>query len=430
MALFRILVVGLFAVCIMDAAAGRAATLQMLYDFTNVPDGNAPRGALVLSSTGALYGTTAAGGLYNGGTVFKMTPPAPGKTAWVETNLHSFGGTGDGSFLQSTLIRDETGALYGTTFMGGASGTGTVFKLTPPAAGQTKWTETILRSFLPTQPNGTNSGGAYPYAGALARDAAGNLYGTTYNGGSGGGVNCPSGVGVVYKLAPPAAGHTAWTETVLHTFTECGSAFSGIYAGLTIGPNGALYGAAVQGGTTPYDYGMAFMLSPPTASSPNWAFSILHVFRDSQNNDGQMPEAAPIADRNGNLYGTTAAGGRYQSGTVYKLTPPPAGSASWTETILYDIPAGGYQFLSGVTMDAAGALYGVTELGGSAGEGTAFKLTPPQTAGGTWTPTILATFTGPNGEQPSAAPVVDSSGTAYGTTQASSKAGTVYRIVP
>jgi uncharacterized repeat protein (TIGR03803 family) len=91
----------------------------------------------------------------NLGTVFKLTPPAAGQTAWTETVLVSFNGA-NGNGPAAGLIADSAGNLYGTTNEGGASGLGTVFKLTPPAAGQTAWTETVLVSF-----NGTN--GQYPF---------------------------------------------------------------------------------------------------------------------------------------------------------------------------------------------------------------------------------------------------------------------------
>jgi uncharacterized protein YceK len=174
---------------------------------------------LIADESGALYGTTALGGnsacsVLGCGTVFKLTPPSQGETAWTETVLYSFKGASDGANPFASLISGESGALYGTTLLGGSgncfgSECGTVFKLTPPAEGETVWTETVLYSF-----NG-GSDGNFPRASLIA-DERGALYGTTS---SGGGSNCPGFVcGTVFKLTPPAEGQTAWTETVLYGF--------------------------------------------------------------------------------------------------------------------------------------------------------------------------------------------------------------------
>lgn len=161
-------------------------------------DGADPDGGLLFDVAGALYGTTEeGGGLRSGmGTVFKLSPPAAGKTQWAETVLYSFKGPPqhDGAFPNAGLIIDKQGALYGTTFFGGTIGYGTVFKLTPPAAGQSQWTETLLHS-LAGKPND----GAQIRAGVIF-DNAGALYGTTEAGGA-------SGNGTVFQVtgAAPAA---------------------------------------------------------------------------------------------------------------------------------------------------------------------------------------------------------------------------------
>jgi uncharacterized repeat protein (TIGR03803 family) len=150
---------------------------RVLYGFTG-SDGAHPHAGLIADATGALYGTTWLGGTAGYGTVFKLTPPAAsGWTWWTETVLHNFTGS-DGAEPLAGLIADAAGALYGTTRYGGASGRGTVFKLTPPAASGGSWTETVLHGF-----NGSD--GDTPLAGLLA-DATGALYGTTEWGGPGG----------------------------------------------------------------------------------------------------------------------------------------------------------------------------------------------------------------------------------------------------
>jgi uncharacterized repeat protein (TIGR03803 family) len=162
------------AVATLPALPATAATLTRLASF-NGTNGQYPLAGLIADSAGNLYGTTYEGEASGLGTVFKLTPPAAGKKAWKETVLVSFNST-NGAYPEAGLIADSAGNLYGTTEGGGTSNLGTVFKLTPPAAGEKAWTETVLVSF-----NGTN--GQNPVAG-LIPDSAGNLYGTTEEGGT------------------------------------------------------------------------------------------------------------------------------------------------------------------------------------------------------------------------------------------------------
>lgn len=186
------------------------------------------------------------------GTVFKLTPTSKGPTTWAETVLHSFlGAPSDGAGPFAGLIADKEGALYGTTFYGGTA-SGTVFKLTPPAKGQTGWTETVLYNFC-SQPN--CSDGAAPYAGLIA-DEEGALYGTTGNGG----IN----FGTVFKLTPPANGQTTWTETVLYRFCSQPSCSDGglPLAGLIFDKEGVLYGTTFGGGSSGLVGGTVFKMTP------------------------------------------------------------------------------------------------------------------------------------------------------------------------
>jgi uncharacterized repeat protein (TIGR03803 family) len=190
-------------------ASSGARSITTLYSFQN--DAIGPHAALILDEAGNLYGTTQCCGMGRGGTVFKLTRGSNG--AWVETVLHIFvndsmGKSPDGYNPQTGLVFDAAGNLYGTTQSGGASlnGDGTVFKLAPGSNGA--WSETVLHSFNILK----NKDGRNPL-GQLVLDAAGNLYGTTQDGGKGGG-------GTVFKLAPGSDG--AWTETVLHGFDYSG----------------------------------------------------------------------------------------------------------------------------------------------------------------------------------------------------------------
>jgi uncharacterized repeat protein (TIGR03803 family) len=221
----------------------------VLHSFTGGSDGANPYASLIADKQGALYGTTHVGGSSGSGTVFKLTPPVNGQTAWKETVLYSFGGS-DGAFPWAGLVADKQGALYGTTTAAGNAacdggyGCGTVFKLTPPVNGQTAWKETVLHTFA------GGGDGATPFAGLIA-DQQGALYGTTEQGGS-------SNYGTVFKLTPPAKAQTTWTETVLHSFSFSSSDLDGVYptASLIAGEQGTLYGATPNGGSRgPYGYG-------------------------------------------------------------------------------------------------------------------------------------------------------------------------------
>jgi uncharacterized repeat protein (TIGR03803 family) len=228
---------------------------RVLYRFTGGSDGALPQtGSLIADNQGALYGTTNIGGdsVNNAyGTVFKLTPPAKGQTAWTETVLYRFTGGSDGVIPIGGVIADNQGALYGTTRFGGgacpaSNGFGTVFKLTPPAKGQTAWTETVLYSFK------GGSDGASPLAG-LTADNRGALYSTTQQNGSSG--NNGYGFGTVFKLTPPAKGQTAWTETVLYSFKGGSDGFSP-WAGLIADNQSALYGTTnIGGGSSNCGYG-------------------------------------------------------------------------------------------------------------------------------------------------------------------------------
>jgi len=131
-------------------------------------------------------------------------------------------GRGDGAHPDAGVIVDRQGVLYGTTSGGGSyggiagHGFGTVYKLVPPAKGQTAWAETVLYSFKggSESPKGGNDG-AFP--GGLIADKQGALYGTTSGGGSNGGI-AGYGFGTVFKLTPPVKGQTVWTETMLYSF--------------------------------------------------------------------------------------------------------------------------------------------------------------------------------------------------------------------
>src|ERR1022692_3318787 len=261
----------IFTAILFVTSSGAAAEEKVLHNFNNDgTDGTLPYGGLIFDAAGNLYGTTSVGGTSNTGTVFELTPAADG--TWTEKVLHSFSGGTDGIHPYAGLIFDAAGNLYGTTELGGAYGYGTVFEVTPAAGGT--WTEKVLHSFYN---DGTD--GLEPYAG-LILDAAGNLYGTTQDGGT-------AFTGKVFQLTTAAGG--TWTEKVVHTF---GSSTDGIdpVAGLIFDGAGNLYGTTSRGGT--YNLGTAFELTP--AGGGTWTERVTHSFGNGT--DGANPQAGLIFD--------------------------------------------------------------------------------------------------------------------------------------
>ncbi|MFI5115931.1 MAG: choice-of-anchor tandem repeat GloVer-containing protein, partial [Terriglobales bacterium] len=262
--------------------------------------------------------------------------------------------------------------------------------------------EKVLYTF-----QGGTGDGAFPQAG-LIFDTAGNLYGTTSLGGA-------YGFGTVFELTPTAGG--TWTEKVLYSFKNDGTDGSNPKAGVIFDAAGNLYGTTSLGGAGVCQgagCGTVFELTP--AAGGTWTEKVLHSFGGAT--DGVIPEAGLIFDAAGNLYGTTGYGGPYNWGTVFELTP--AAGGTWTENVLYSFQGGadGAGPAAGLVFDAAGNLYGTTEVGGAGvcqgnGCGTVFELTPA--AGGTWTENVLYRFqSGADGANPYDALIFDAAGNLYG----------------
>jgi len=213
-----------------------AQTETVLYSFGGYSgDGNNPYAGLVMDKKGNLYGTTAWGGAYTNGSVFKVTP------AGEESVLYSFGDFPDGGEPLAGLIMDKDGNLYGTTCCVGAYWEGTVFKVTPSGE------ETVLYSFE----GGQSGDGGYPLGG-LIMDKEGNLYGTTSFGGTS--TNCAGGCGTVFKVTPTE------TETLLYSFEGSASGDGeDPQAGLIMDKKGNFYGTTFEGGA--YDEGTVFKVA-------------------------------------------------------------------------------------------------------------------------------------------------------------------------
>jgi uncharacterized repeat protein (TIGR03803 family) len=362
----------LVGLCLSGVAASAQMTLLHSFSFqTSRGKGNVS--ALVADQQGALYGTTYEGGAHGYGLVFKLTPPASGAAPWKETVLYSFcakAGCQDGSYPSGGLILDADGALYGTTGYGGddcgESGCGVVFKLSPPAGGSGRWTYAVIHSFTPPPNVGGVVVDGTNPVAGLTFDAQGVLYGTTAGGGL-------YGYGTVFKLAPEADG--TWTETVINVFggSEIGD---GAYpkGGVAFGSDGALYGTTYEGGANG-GYGTVFRLAPPGNADGLWAETVLYSFAGGS--DGAYPTAG-LASGAGwdGFFGTTTYGGAncYASescGTVFQMTPPDTSSSAWALSTIhsfsYNSSRGQYP-VGGVIVGPNSALYGTTEYGGYYGQ--------------------------------------------------------------
>jgi uncharacterized repeat protein (TIGR03803 family) len=280
---------------------------------------------------------------------------------------------------------DSAGNLYGTTEGGGdhTASAGVVFQLVPNGIGG--WTYNILHTFQGGPTGEVPSDGFQPRS-TLFRDEAGNLFGTTYWGGGGGGLcNNPldGGCGVLFEISPNLDG--SWTYRNLHTFTganSCGTpGKDGAYpwTQLVSDQAGNLYGTTECGGK--YGYGTVFEFKQ-VGKKKKWTEVVLHNFSwnpfVSGKHDGIGPTSGVTFDQAGNLYGTTEEGGAYgDGGVVFKLTHNANGS--WKETVLHSFSGiagdGAIPFnFGGVAVDSSGNVYGTTQIGGSYGLGTVFEI--------------------------------------------------------
>jgi hypothetical protein len=345
------------------------------------------------SSPGGNLAADAAGNLYGiansggivGGTIYELVRPVPPKTAWTETEIYTFTGGADGSLPNAPLILDKAGNLYGTTEEGGVFGAGTVFELAAPAAAGGTWNESVLHSFQPA----TGDGGE-PRDG-LVWDSSGNLIGVAFAHGTN--KACYRGCGTAFQLSPPSTPGGEWKETIIWNFAY----WSG---GWPIGTpildaKGALYGATVKGGK---GFGVVYRLGPPTTPGGAWHHRVIHTFTGGPDGGVSATGVGLTLHGRGVLYGTAEFGGLNGLGSVFQLVPPAVAGDEWTENVLYHFGAtiGDGNFPFGVIFDSDGNIYGTTFEGGSGCspecDGTVFQLTPPAQEGALWTETLLHSF--------------------------------------
>ena len=346
---------------LLPGGAAAATNETVLHSFVGGSDGSYPVAGLIADAAGNMYGTSRFGGANSSGTVFKLTPSG---NTWSETVIYSFAGGNDGSSPAAALIMDKAGNLYGTTRLGGSANAGTVFELSPSGS---SWTESVLYTFT----GGTDGGS--PQGALTLRNGA--LFGTTPEGGA-------LGNGAVYRLRKV---NGKWEENVLYSFAGGSGDGAYPYGAVIFDKAGNLYGTAESGG--PNQAGAVFELQH---SGSVWKESVLYFF--TGNLDGGTLDAGVIFDPAGNLYGTTASGGKSSVGTVFELV---SANGTWTEQVLYNFTGGqdGGFPSAGLVMDKNGNLFSTTYSGGTSSSGTVFQLTP--SAGG-WTETVLYSFSGGN----------------------------------
>jgi uncharacterized repeat protein (TIGR03803 family) len=344
------------------STGGTLTTEHVFCPQTECTDGANPEAGLVQAINGDFYGTTEDGGANDHGTVFKIGPSGALTTLY---NFCSQGGCADGETPIAGLVQATNGDFYGTTSTGGANGYGTVFKITPSG------TLTTVYSFC------SQSGcmdGATPQGG-LFQAMNGDLYGTTSCGGAGvglttcGSTNLNIG-GTVFKMTPAGA------LTTLYSFCSRTGCMDGANprASLIQATNGDLYGTTSCGGagtglatcgsSMPDTGGTIFKITPTGTLTTLYSFC-----SQSACTDGALPAPALVQATNGDLYGTTVAGGADGFGTVFKITPTGA------LTTLHGFDGtDGENPIAGLALDTNGILYGTTSGGGANGDGTVFGL--------------------------------------------------------
>jgi uncharacterized repeat protein (TIGR03803 family) len=379
----------------------------VLYNFTGGSDGGLPEGRLT-SYGGNFYGTTYIDGLWGYGTVFEVSPNGSG--GWNETVLYSFTGKADGGNPNSSyVVFDSLGNLYGTTQIGGLNssacsayaGYNCGVVFELLPNGSGGWTEAVLHSFA-NDPDGAN-----PING-LIMDAVGNLYGVTEYGGI--------DTGTVFELSSSGGG---WTERVIYTIPSSSNIPT---SGLAMDAAGNIFGAT---------YRSVFELSPN--GSGGWNPSVIHKFPNQVGTGGgEGFESTPVLDPAGNIYGASCYGGASKQGTVYKLTLQ---NGTWRYKVLYPFkvsPDGNCP--NGIVFDKAGNIYGTTLRGGN-GQGTVFELTPVKNS---YKEKVLWRFSGPDGYAPFSGVILDN-GNLYGTTlygtacygsPSCANAGDVFEVIP
>jgi len=333
--------------------SGHLTTLYNFCSKSNCIDGEEPNNGMMLASNGNFYGYTTFGGIsffgFGQGTMFQLTPGGKLTTLYLFCSLTN---CADGSGPEGTPVQGSDGRLYGVTGAGGAYSAGTVFAIT------TSGNLTTLYSFCPGRTSCTD--GALP-AGTLVQAANGDFYGTTARGGANGPFD-----GTIFKMTPNGK------LTTLYSFCsqpDCADGQSPNTA-LVQDADGNFYGTTYNGGVVNCNgngCGTIYKITPAGQFTSLYSFC-----KQSGCKDGWTP-AVLTRGTDGNFYGTTLAGGDYDKGTIFELTP--AGEL----TTLYSFCAksgcpDGSEPGSGVWQAPSGSFYGAAAFGGAFDQGTIFSL--------------------------------------------------------
>lgn len=380
---------------VLAVESARAQTETVLHSFTGNPDGANSDSRLTPDGLGNFYGTTTYGGQFGAGSVFELSPNGSG--GYNEIVIYSFcsqTNCADGENPTFSFVTlDDCGNIFGTTWAGGSEGVGTVFELKPSGG---SWTEVVLHNFLHNMIDGYN-----PVSG-LIMDLSKNLYGTTFNGGG--------GDGSIYKLSPDGSG--GWTEQVIY------DACMG-YAGINMDSHGNIFAAGCS---------TLFELSPN--GSGGWNATNIHFF-EGGTTDGGTPNGTPVISASGEVYGTAIGGGTKNDGVVYRFK---FGKKGWQERIIHSFGSGkdGNEPWAGMTFSPSGNLYGTTVKGGKYGYGTVYEIA---VSGNTYKEKVLWSFNNNDGAAPTSA-VIWNSHHLYGTTanggdvSCSDGCGVAFEVIP
>jgi uncharacterized protein YceK len=299
--------------------------------------------------------------------------------------LYNFTGGADGEYPQNGLVRDAAGDLFGVTVDGPgcASGCGTVFELSPPQQGQTAWTKTTLYAF-----DDKEGGPPYIRGFPLVLDGAGNIYGETLVGGDRKGrCHVDEGCGTLFELTPPTDGGTSWTKTTLWTFDGDDGAVP--LSALTLDTSGNLlsltnhggsYTQACPAGQYGSGCGTIFELSPSRFKGAAWTLSLAWDFTNGT--DGAFPYGAGLSPFHGKYITTTSGDEINTYGSIDLFTPPAMANGPWKEKTLYRFTNGADgENPSSLLLQRGGVFYGMT--GGVNGDtksgapyGTIFSIKP------------------------------------------------------
>lgn len=331
---------------------------------------------------------------------FLRTSAIQSAQAQTETVLFSF--TNAGEHPKGSLLFDPSGNIYGATSGGGPvpGGYGTVYELVNSSG---SYTQQVLHTFGASSTDGLNPGGG------VVMDSAGNVYGTTYNGGS-------AGNGTAFELVKSGA---SYIENILYNFGATSGDGVSPDSDLLMDSAGNLFGTTATGGAA--NLGTVFEL---VNTSGTYTEKVLYSFAGAPS-DGESPIGL-LMDSAGNLYGATSGGGTTNNGTVFELVN---GSGTYTEKLLYSFagPPNDGKFPTGLVMDSSGNLYGTTITGVTSVNccGTVFELV---NSSGNYTEKILYSFTSADGTYPYGAPILDPPNKLYGASLSAVGGGAIFEL--